>query len=133
VQAMVEFLVNEGCMDIDSRKVGGFTPLVLACIRNRDNLVSWLMAAGADKEVSVLGYGTLLHFMCYYITRKINSIKKPTSKDIAAIRILTTSGDIAMMQLLLDHGVEVNTASSNEYGYTPLFTCAAMDFAVRSY
>jgi ankyrin repeat protein len=131
MQAMVEFLVNEGCMDIDSGK-GGFTPLVLACIRNRDNVVSWLIAAGADKEASVLGYGTLLHFMCYYTTHKIKSIKKQTSKDTAEIRILT-SGDIAMMQLLLDHGAEVNTAGCNEYGYTPLFTCAAMDFVVRLY
>jgi hypothetical protein len=132
MQAMVEFLVNEGDMDIESSKTGGFAPLVLACIRNRDKLVSWLIAAGADKEASVLGYGTLLHFMCYYITHKINSTKKQTSKDSAAIRMLT-SGDIAMMQLLLDNGAEVNTTDGNKYGYTPLFTCAAMDFVVRSY
>jgi ankyrin repeat protein len=119
---MVKLLVQEQDMDIESRTVGddttsGCTPLVLACSKNRHSVVSWLMAAGANKEALVEDHGTVLCFVCY-----VGGLDHFVEDTPMLARLAT-------IKLLLEHGAEVNAMNSK--GHTPLFTCALTNFVVR--
>jgi ankyrin repeat protein len=119
---MVKFLVQEQDMDIELRTTGdaagGCTPLVLACIENSHSVVSWLIAAGANKEALVQDHGTVLCFVCYVAALGRFEEDKPT-----------TPARLATIKLLLEHGAEATAMNSK--GHTPLFTCALTNCVVR--
>lgn len=91
---IVRFLLDSGCVKIDTLTRSGFTALSVACMHGSIRVVRYLISVGADIHCSENNCATALHCACCY-----------NQYDI--------------VQVLLSAGADVNIR--NEYEQTPLF------------
>ncbi|KAL7946527.1 ankyrin repeat-containing domain protein [Trichoderma barbatum] len=103
---MVELLLKNGA-DVNAKGGPYGNALQVACHIGNWDLVPLLLAWGADVNAQGGAFSTALLAACF---------KRPKQGE---------RGDIAMLQLLLDHGADVNAASSKVFGTAFHAACAA--------
>ncbi|KAH7388685.1 ankyrin repeat-containing domain protein [Pyrenochaeta sp. MPI-SDFR-AT-0127] len=100
MEKVIEKVLERGDVDINAKDHGCWTPLALACRNGSPNLVSTLLAAGANPEAIEDSYDTPLH-----------------------ISLITGNEEVAL--LLIDHGVNITAPGSA--GRTPLHLAVEYD------
>ncbi|KAJ4424447.1 hypothetical protein N0V82_000969 [Gnomoniopsis sp. IMI 355080] len=117
----VRILLNSG-VDPNAKKDGVYTPLCSAIRDNRADIVSLLLANGADPNVPASEYPCfkcVTHQRAHFLPQVIEAGGDPTEpRGIIEKAVLHNNQDALM--ILLDHGVNVNAKSAE--GYTPLTT-----------
>jgi ankyrin repeat protein len=114
---IMEVLVDAGC-DVDEVSSLGDTPLVNACLRGRDEVVRYLLNAGADPNlsgrngVSPLAATFSIPTMIEFLTGWDDTVDCSNS----SLRMIT------IIQLLLDAGADFDQHGS--LGQTPLMVAA---------
>lgn len=115
----------------------GFTPLQWAVIKDRTNLVEWLLAKGAVVDTADAAGMTPLHRAAVFnhvrcaemlIARDANITplaRKYGALRLAPIHLAAEAGHNDMVKCLLQHGAEVNTPTEGANRITPLHFAAA--------
>ena len=81
--SVVEFLFSEGA-DINARDSGGQTALTYSCKRSFDETAAFLLKNGAEVNV------------------------QSKKKGITALMLASVSGNVELVQMLLEHGADAN-------------------------
>lgn len=117
----VRILLNSG-VDPNAKKDGVYTPLCSAIRDNRPDIVTLLLANGADPNVPASEYPCfkcVTHQRAQFLPQLIEAGGDPDEpRGIIEKAVLHNNQDALIF--LLDHGVNVNAKSPE--GYTPLTT-----------
>jgi ankyrin repeat protein len=131
--SVLKFLVEVMECDPSARNNEGLTPLQFAAAGNYSEIVSYLSIVLAGDSLSTESSSSglnALHRAAIYgaldtVTLLLATTSDPsallssvTANQSTAVHLAAQHGRLAVLQLLLDHGCDLNT--QNEYGLAPL-------------
>jgi ankyrin repeat protein len=120
-KALAEILLAEG-VDVNLRDNAGYTPLLTAIENQRREMAAFLMAKGADREARVNSGRGLFALACFAgdiaLVKELIASGEAEQPSPYLMVAVARQGDMAMMELLIETGADVNGVSPN--GMTPL-------------
>ncbi|KAK6540060.1 hypothetical protein TWF694_008890 [Orbilia ellipsospora] len=134
---VVQLLLLQEGVDVDHKDINGRTPLLLAAIRGKDEIVQLLIDGGADIESEdsngrtplfrAASSGKIEVVRLLLATGRIDANAKDRYAQMSPLHYAAESGDRGVVQLLLDKGV--NIESKDKSGQTPLSRAASLKHA----
>lgn len=124
----VRILLNSG-VDPNAKKDGVYTPLCSAIRDDRGDIVTLLLASGADPNLPASEYPCfkcVTHHRSQYLPQVVEAGGDPHEPRGIVEKAVKHNNQDALIYLL-DYGVDVNAKSSE--GYTPLTTAVREDRA----
>ena len=110
----VKTLVNSG-IDVNGIGSEGFTPLMMAVREDETEIVGYLLKQGADVNQVYNGWTALLEAVDEGSVKSMKHLLEAGAKvnyywtqDTTAIGMAASEGNLDCLQLLLDHGADIN-------------------------
>ena len=131
MELMVVELLKRGADPNEERGTGGSTPLHLAIVENKDQLVKALLEKGAHLETkNDYGYTPLLKAVKYGASEEIVDLILEHGADVhilaedrkTALHFAAQKGNVIMMRKMIERGLSVDAEDKD--GWTPLHEAA---------
>uniref|UniRef100_A0A673YRL0 Ankyrin repeat and sterile alpha motif domain containing 3 n=1 Tax=Salmo trutta TaxID=8032 RepID=A0A673YRL0_SALTR len=129
---VVSECIKKGELNLDSKNIGGWTPLMYSSYIGHDNIANLLLEAGVNVNATT-GKGLtplMLAASCgnesiaYFLMQQGAELELKDSRGWTALYHCTSTGHQQMVKFLLDSNANVNVKEPGS-GFTPLMEAAA--------
>ncbi|XP_046582158.1 ankyrin repeat domain-containing protein 17-like [Haliotis rubra] len=119
---MVQFIVSERLVDIDSRGKDRYTPVMMAAERRHKDVVTLLVQAGCNMSHVTNGGNNILHVTCacgdittvkYILSKNSVNINSSGMNERTAAMIAALRGHRAVFELLVSEGCDLSPVTHN--------------------